>query len=483
MPPNAGRRSHGLSRSGRTLLAAIAVLSCHPKDGQLFAPLVGSNIDYPDITPPSIRSYIDLPSLPINDNRFAVLVREVPGPTGQRVSGLHLPSLKATAANGSILAVAPSSKTDVFEVDVTGRPNGAEMLRIEAADVAGNASAGVFSFILGRAPPTVTHNIPATFSSMQPNATLNVSGQISTPHSLTVSTMYVRQPLANGECASTAPLFGQGTTAGTVNQNTFSIPAAGQFTFPVMLNGPSTVQGPQTMGVCFQFAAAYNAVNRFNEPNPVTMDQLYRLTFTWDVMPPSTGMISGRVTVNTTSPLPGVTVSIPSRSTTTDANGNYSFADVPEGNTPVTLTNIPTEVLCPTVSKSGSVTAGQTVQLDFNCLRFSVNADGLYRHIAAGVSEVCARISGLLGFSTRGEPIALENIAGASYTVQWSGPGTVGSTTRSGTLNAQSQAIDRQQINAFGTYTANVTVTYQGATRQVTASVSVGGSQGTCPAP
>ena len=104
--------------------------------------------------------------------------------------------------------------------------------------------------------------------------------------------------------------------------------------------------------------------------------------------------------------------------------------------------------------------------------------------IAVGVNHGNYRNAQLSGFlsSVKGaEPIALENIAGATYSIQWTGPGTVGPTQRTGTFNAQSQAIDRQQINAFGTYTANVSVTYQGATKQVTASVSVGPAQGTCP--
>ena len=118
------------------------------------------------------------------------------------------------------------------------------------------------------------------------------------------------------------------------------------------------------------------------------------------------------------------------------------------------------------------------------CPSFSIALLMSYVHVGPGVSYACTRITGMADAFVRGaENITLESIPGATWSVQWSGPGTVGSTQRSGTLDAQSQALDRQQINQFGTYTANVTVISNGVTKTASGSVSVGGSQGTCTPP
>jgi hypothetical protein len=63
----------------------------------------------------------------------------------------------------------------------------------------------------------------------------------------------------------------------------------------------------------------------------------------------------------------------------------------------------------------------------------------------------------------------------------WTGPGTVGATQRSGVLDAQGKAVDRQPINTFGTYNVQASVTAGGTTKSATGSVTVTSAAGTCP--
>jgi hypothetical protein len=77
---------------------------------------------------------------------------------------------------------------------------------------------------------------------------------------------------------------------------------------------------------------------------------------------PSTGTISGTVTDSvTTLGLAGVTVSYSGGSTTTDANGNYSFTSVPTGTLSVTATLTAYQ----TASQSVSVSGGKTSAASF----------------------------------------------------------------------------------------------------------------------
>ena len=68
----------------------------------------------------------------------------------------------------------------------------------------------------------------------------------------------------------------------------------------------------------------------------------------------------------------------------------------------------------------------------------------------------------------------------ASYTVVWSGPGTVGSTSRSGNLSAGGMVIDEQMINQFGTYPVTASVTAGGVTQMASSTVNVTSTQGAC---
>jgi hypothetical protein len=93
-----------------------------------------------------------------------------------------------------------------------------------------------------------------------------------------------------------------------------------------------------------------------------------------------------------------------------------------------------------------------------------------YRHIVSGVSaETCTGIS-----TNPARP-------GGSWTATWSGPGTVGVTQRSGTLDGAGHAVDRQPINQLGTYNLDVTVIASGLTRSASGSVVVVAAAGSCP--
>lgn len=239
---------------------------------------------------------------------------------------------------------------------------------------------------------------------------------------------------------------------------------------------------PQTLSYCWQFRGENGARDRNGNARPISTDRLWKLDYTWLPPAPVLGNLGGTVRLNG-SPLQGVTVTAAGQSQNTDANGLYLFTNVSPGTYQVSLSNLPVGVQC--LSQTASVTAGQTTTLNINCTQtnFTLTLGLSYRHNGPGDSNTCVAISGALAAAAGSDPVALENIAGATYTVQWSGTGVVGTTQRSGTLNASSQALDRQPINLFGTYTANVSVTYQGVTKQASGTVTVSGMQGTCPQP
>src|SRR6185369_2504791 len=113
---------------------------------------------------------------------------------------------------------------------------------------------------------------------------------------------------------------------------------------------------------------------------------------------------------------------------------------------------------------------------NFECtttpIQFTVTLAPSYRHIVAGVSsETCVKI-------TTAQPRA-----GASVSVTWTGPGIVGTATRTLTTDANGEVTDRQAINVLGTYGVTVTVTSNGVAVTTTGSVTVGAGAGTCPAP
>jgi hypothetical protein len=164
--------------------------------------------------------------------------------------------------------------------------------------------------------------------------------------------------------------------------------------------------------------------------------------------------------------------------TTTAANGSYSFANLAAGSYSVGI-NPPADAACPSNPQAATVQANQTTTVNFNCVaivnEFAVTLDNpspSYRHIVVGVSsETCT------GMSTNpAQP-------GGTWTTMWTGPGTVGVTSRSGVLDATGKATDRQPINLTGTYNVNASVTAGGTTRSANGSVTVTSAAGSCPPP
>lgn len=163
-------------------------------------------------------------------------------------------------------------------------------------------------------------------------------------------------------------------------------------------------------------------------------------------------------------------------STTTAANGGYSFANLAAGFYSVTIT-APANTTCPNNPQTVNVQSNQTATANFTCTtnpnEFAVTLDNpppSYRHIVAGVSsETCTGMS-----TSPAQP-------GGSWTTMWTGTGTVGATQRSGVLDANGRAVDRQPINQFGTYNVNASVTAGGTTRSANGSVTVTAAAGACP--
>jgi hypothetical protein len=210
----------------------------------------------------------------------------------------------------------------------------------------------------------------------------------------------------------------------------------------------------------------------------VTSNQAATANFSCASLP---GTVSGNVFVDMVG-RSGVTVTLTQGgntigTTTTGAGGAYSFANVTAGSYTVAITP-PANTSCPTSSQSATVQANQTTTVNFNCIavnNFTVDLSDpapSYRHIVSGVSsETCTGIT-----TTPAQ-------SGGSWTTMWTGPGTVGATTRTGTLDATGKTVDRQPINQSGTYNVTVSVTAGGTTKQASGNVIVQAAAGSCPAP
>ena len=471
------------SKSLCITMGALLLGSCEGKDGSFFIPTPYGPILLADDTPPLITNLRPATNIFLNDVGINFDAIDPTGDPGEPVSGLNIPAIRALYGT-QVLPVTRLGTGNTFAIDISSIGEGQRSINLEVPDNVGLKASAAYTFRTDYSAPTTTFSGPTTGSSSLASSVVNFSGTYADVVSgIKLGKYYIQLPV-NGQCTGNGASFPTGSGPGTVNQNEYDL-TGGVYNINLTLNGPPNAMRPAVTTYCWAFYAEDLALDRNGAPKPNTTTRTWKLDFNWTAPPPPSteGTVSGRVTVNGSTPLSGVTVAIPGRTTTTDANGNYTFSNVAAGSTTVTISNVPADVTCSPLSKTGSVIATQTTTVNFDCLRFSVSVAATYRHIMAGVSEVCAAISGLLSFVQGAEPIALENIAGASYTISWTGSGTVGTTNRSGTLNAQSTALDRQQINAFGVYTASVTVTYQGVTKLVTANVSVVGFPGTCPAP
>lgn len=193
---------------------------------------------------------------------------------------------------------------------------------------------------------------------------------------------------------------------------------------------------------------------------------------------PETGTVSGTVTVNDQG-ASGVTVTLREgtttiATTTTGADGSFQFTNVSTGTRTVVITP-PEGATCPTTEQSVDVPANDTVTANFSCsqassgfnVTFGNPAPG-YCHIGPGDSRTYA------GFGT--SPLQ----AGATYSITWSGPGTVGGTTRTGTLDAGGTGFDEQGINLLGMYTGMLSITAGGNTETASTTVDVTAAQGAC---
>lgn len=195
----------------------------------------------------------------------------------------------------------------------------------------------------------------------------------------------------------------------------------------------------------------------------------------------SPGTIAGQVTVDGSTAAGGsLTVTISQgatvvRTITTGALGTYSATGLDPGTYTVGLTP-PGTAVCVNNPRNVSVAGDQTATADFDCttpiqsfvIQFG-SPPFSYLHIGPGDTDACA------GFTT--SPV----MPNASYTATWTGPGLVGTSQRTSTLDASGKGVDRQKVNALGLYTLNLSVTAGGFTAMGSGTVDIAAAQGTCP--
>lgn len=161
---------------------------------------------------------------------------------------------------------------------------------------------------------------------------------------------------------------------------------------------------------------------------------------------------------------------------TTAADGTYRVSALAPGTYSVSVTP-PAGGSCSPNPQTITVQSNQDATANFDCTTpqgFAVtfgDPSPSYRHIVAGISgETCVGIS-----ATPAQP-------GATWTTTWTGSGTVGSNSRTGTFDASNHVTDRQPINdAAGTYNLHVSIVSGATTRTADASVVVTAAAGTCP--
>lgn len=218
-----------------------------------------------------------------------------------------------------------------------------------------------------------------------------------------------------------------------------------------------------------------------SNPQSVTVSANQTATANFDCTPLAGGIV-GTVRIDG-APAPGrivvVSQGIATAGTaTTGIDGTYRVGSLAPGTYSVSVTP-PAGGTCTPNPQTVTVQANQDATANFDCATpqndFAIafgDPPPSYRHIVAGISsEVCA------GFSLN--PMQL----GATWTTMWTGPGTVGTNSRTGTFDSSNHVTDRQGINAFGTYNLHVEVVSGTTTRTADASVVVTAAAGSCPAP
>lgn len=201
---------------------------------------------------------------------------------------------------------------------------------------------------------------------------------------------------------------------------------------------------------------------------------------------PTTGTVSGRVTVNGAGEV-GVMVLLRQgvttlATTTTDVEGNYQFAGVSPGPRIVQI-QPPTNVTCPQTQRNVQVAAGATATVNFECSRssqdFSVTLNTPppgWVHDQPGVSSLECKV-------IRTSPAQ----PGATFSATTNGPaeggpsGVLSPQPITGTLDQNGQAALQVRIDRVGTYINIVTVTSGSFQRTASATVTVTNADNACP--
>lgn len=383
-------------------------------------------------------------------------------------AGLDLDSVFART-NGTTFPVTHDAGT--FTVDIGILSQGPTLIDVGIDDLAGNSATARFGFFYDPIPPVFDFTQTPT-GSLESNArfeTFGLIGSIQDPNLLSAE-YRITQPGDNGICGDADDVaFPTGTTGGTVSENSFNLTGvAGDFAIQVdAFNGRQSGDPPATAVYCGVAFAEDSALDRFGDPNPNTITEIFRLEITWSP-PTATGRIAGTVRDDQGQTLPGATVTLDGGMiAVTDANGQYAFENVAVGNHALTyaLEGFECE------DRNATVAAGQTATVDSVCSvvveGFDIGIDGAWHHNAPmsdPPSVVCGKIST--------DPAQ----DGVGVTVRITGPGGF-DVTANGVLNAMGMITFEAGIGQFGTYTVMVTI----AGETETSTIEVGAAQNTCP--
>jgi hypothetical protein len=446
-------------------LAIAALTGCFdPKTRTFFDPFTGEDVDSPLI------SFLTPQNAILSGERVCFRVTDE---GGFDISGI-------SASNVVSFPVLPLTMAGEFAADISAAAEGPHTVRINVTDLAGNEAESSVSVNRDVTAPTIDNfTVPADQSSSAPSLTLNWSWRIDDANLLNLSHFELRDAGPDGQVGTgddvTVP---EGTGGGQADDPVQDVTCTnGECSVEITIFNGVTMPGDSRTRRYFGMVDAFDQAkgNCGDEDNPNTADaNSPPVIVVWRLDPPTTGDLTVTVRVGgQVQQGAQVQISGPggTATATTDASGIARFEDRQPGAHSITTTL--TGHVCP--GATGNVVAGQTTNVDVNCTAapqdFTVNVTVSYRHIGPGSSETCVEIT-----TSPPQP-------GASYTVTWSGPGTVGGTTRSGTLDSNGRATDRQPINQFGTYTVNVSVTAGGVTRTANGSTNVTSAQGACLAP
>ena len=461
-------------------IAVLLIPGCRSKDGRYFVPNpFGPPIDVTDLVAPTIENIRPSNSnIFLNDDGFSFDVFDRAG------SGVDYSRVRAVLSGQNLPLTRGAGNT--WNADITSIADGRRVtVDLEAYDSAANRRTDSVTFTRDISGSTVTFIGPTNGSSNQPTASINIRGTYADPSGITEALYFVRQPV-NGQCLATGNLYPIGSGPGTVSQNRYDLGLSGIYDLNLVLNAPSGPL-PQMVTYCWHFHSKDGARGRNGDARPNPTDRSWRVDYNWLQPAPNPQVHSVAVTPNNISLTHPATQQM-----TATVNAD------PGASTSVTWTATSTSV--GTINQSGLVTTVGAGQLDIQACstvaptvcgtaRISVLPTPFNFSVAfslvswnhtpylGGPSNTCGRGQATV---TQGMQSAL---AGSPYTVSWTGPGIFGSSTRSGTLDANGQFFDRQAIASFGTYTVNVSVTSGGITRTATGTTTVNSSPGSCPPP